>query len=169
MRLRGRPSASDGLVAGSAACREAHSRTKTPSAEPSAAEPTSLDAIRVVAEVRRVERLPPKDRSTPDLRLGLADGRTVCVKVTLAIDEEAEGLNRGARKMRRYRAEERDVCVFLSSSVQSAHSSAERGVECANRRILERVLTKVPGQRVKQAATGSPVESRAHSLTRADC
>ena len=97
-----------------------------PSDEPRADGQAALDAICAVADVDGFEWLPPRDGGTSDLRLRLADGRSVCVEITLAAVQAAEELKGAARKMRPYRAEELSwhwsvqvaACLRVSASTQ---------------------------------------------------
>ena len=63
----------------------------------------ALDAIVVVEEIVRSEWLPETNGRTPDLRLELADGRTVFAEVTLATKRAARELRGAAKKMLPYR------------------------------------------------------------------
>ncbi|WP_419862893.1 hypothetical protein [Candidatus Poriferisodalis sp.] len=68
-----------------------------------AEEIAALDAICQVEEISRHEWLPETNGRTPDLRLELADGRTVFAEVTLATRRADRELRGAAKKMQPYR------------------------------------------------------------------
>ena len=74
------------------------------SEQPRADEGAALDAICTVIEVGDFEWIPEThERKTPDLRLQLADGRTVYLEMTLSADQAAKGLKGAAGSKKPFR------------------------------------------------------------------
>ena len=115
-----------------------------------------MDAICTVIDVGDFEWIPEThERKTPDLRLQLADGRTVYLEITLSADQAAKSLKgaAGSKKPFRFKELSWDWKVWVSDDHPPERAKL-------GRRLRELVTAMVPVLVRVESANGSPVQMR---------